>query len=54
MERFVAIIGLMMALTLVLANQRLRNIGLKRVLAFSVIWIGIIALAAMIFRGFRA
>lgn len=51
-DTIVRLIGLAMALTLVLANGRLRALPWRRQLALALVWIGLIVLAALLFRGF--
>jgi len=52
-DRVVAIIGLLMALALVLANGRLRAMPVGKSVRYAAIWVAIIVVAALLFSGFR-
>lgn len=52
-DKFVALIGIMMALTLVLANGRLRGLKLSSGMMMAGAWVVIILAAALAFAGFR-
>lgn len=52
-DRFVALIGIVMALVLVAANSRLRAIKLSSGLIMAAIWVVLILAAALAFAGYR-
>jgi hypothetical protein len=52
-DKFVALIGIVMALFLVLANGRLRGLKLSSGLIMAGAWVVIIVAAALAFAGYR-
>lgn len=52
-DKFVALIGIVMALVLVLANGRLRGLKLSSGMMMAAAWVVIILAAAVAFAGFR-
>lgn len=52
-DKFVALIGIVMALVLVLANGRLRGLQLSSGLMMAAAWVVIILTAALAFAGYR-
>lgn len=52
-DKVVAVIGIMMALMLVLANGRLRGLKLSSGMMMAVAWVVIILAVAVAFAGFR-
>ena len=52
-DRFVALIGILAALVLVLANGRLRAIKLSSGLMLAAVWVVIILAAALAFAGYQ-
>jgi hypothetical protein len=52
-DRFVALIGIVMALVLVLANGRLRALKLSSGLMMAAVWLAVILAAALAFAGYR-
>lgn len=52
-DKFVALLGLVLALVLVLANSRLRQQPIGAKLWMAAAWVAIIIVAAAMFAGFR-
>lgn len=52
-DKFVTIIGIVMALVLVLANGRLRGLKLSTSMMMAGAWVVIILAAALAFAGYR-
>lgn len=52
-DKVVAVIGIMMALVLVLANGRLRGLKLSSGMMMAAAWVVIILAVAVAFAGFR-
>lgn len=52
-DKFVALIGIVMALVLVLANGKVRRIGFSTQLWMAGAWVVIILAAALAFAGYR-
>lgn len=52
-DKFVALIGIVMALTLVLANGRLRSVKFSSGLMMAGVWVVIIIATAVLFAGYR-
>ncbi|GEN98426.1 hypothetical protein NSE01_02590 [Novosphingobium sediminis] len=52
-DKVVAVIGIVMALVLVLANGRLRGLKLSSGLMMAGAWVAIILAAALAFAGYR-
>lgn len=52
-DKFVALIGIVMALVLVLANGHLRRLKLSSGMMMAGVWVVIILAAALAFAGFR-
>ncbi|MBX9884072.1 MAG: hypothetical protein K2X68_03780 [Novosphingobium sp.] len=52
-DKFVALLGIVMALVLVLANGRLRGVKLSSGMFMAGVWAAIILAAALAFAGYR-
>lgn len=52
-DRFVALIGIVMALVLVLANGRLRSLKLSSGLMMAAVWLVLFLAAALVFAGYN-
>lgn len=52
-DKFVALLGIVMALVLVLANGRLRSLKLSSGMMMAGVWAVIILAAALAFAGYR-
>jgi hypothetical protein len=53
-DRFVALIGIVMALVFVLANGRLRGLRLSSGMMMAAVWVVVILAAALAFAGYRS
>lgn len=52
-DKFVALIGIVMALVLVLGNGRLRGLKLSTGMMMAAVWVVIILAVALLFAGYR-
>lgn len=52
-DKFVAVIGIVMALVLVFANGRLRGLKLSTGMIMAAVWLVIILAATLAFAGYR-